>query len=76
MGAGSLRVRQDRMIFEGLAGTAKTDTGADDDPVELALDRIRQLSAHEVGHALGFAHNFAASTYGKGYGSSARQCLG
>ena len=63
---GSLRVRQDRMIFEGLAGTAKTDTGADDDPVELALDRIRQLSAHEVGHALGFAHNFAASTYGKG----------
>jgi len=60
---GSLRVRQDRMIFEGLAGTAKTDTGADDDPVELALDRIRQLSAHEVGHALGFAHNFAASTY-------------
>lgn len=63
---GSLRVRQDRMIFEGLAGTAKTDTGADDDPVELALDRIRQLSAHEIGHSLGFAHNFAASTYGKG----------
>lgn len=63
---GSLRVRQDRMIFEGLVGTSKTDSGADDDPVELALDRIRQLSAHEVGHALGFAHNFAASTYGKG----------
>ena len=63
---GSLRVRQDRMIFEGLAGTANTGTGADDDPIELALDRIRQLSAHEVGHALGFAHNFAASTYDKG----------
>ncbi len=63
---GSLRVRQDRMIFEGLAGTAKTDSGTDDDPVELALDRIRQLAAHEVGHSLGFAHNFAASTYGKG----------
>lgn len=63
---GSLRVRQDRMIFEGLAGTDKTGTGADDDPAELALDRIRQLSAHEIGHSLGFAHNFAASSYGKG----------
>ncbi len=63
---GSQRVRQDRMIFEGLAGTAKSGTGADDDPVELSLDRIRQLAAHEVAHALGFAHNFAASTYGRG----------
>jgi len=59
---GSQRVRQDRMIFEGLAGTAATGTGRDDDPVELSLDRIRQLSAHEVGHALGFGHNFAASS--------------
>ncbi|MFN4185055.1 MAG: zinc-dependent metalloprotease [Hyphomonas sp.] len=59
---GSQRVRQDRMIFEGLAGAAKTGTGAADDPVEISLARIRQLSAHEVGHTLGFAHNFAAST--------------
>ncbi|GAB4521046.1 MAG: zinc-dependent metalloprotease [Amphiplicatus sp.] len=58
---GSQRVRQDRMIFEGLAGAEKTGTGAPDDPVVLALARIRQLSAHEVGHPLGFAHNFAAS---------------
>ena len=58
---GSQRVRQDRMIFEGLAGTQKSGTGDADDPVELALDRIRQLSAHEVAHALGFGHNFAAS---------------
>ena len=59
---GSQRVRQDRMIFEGLAGTGNTGTGAADDPVEIALARIRQLSAHEVGHTLGFAHNFAASS--------------
>jgi len=59
---GSQRVRQDRMIFEGLAGTAKTGTGEADDPVQVALSRIRQLAAHEVGHTLGFAHNFAAST--------------
>ena len=58
---GSQRVRQDRMIFEGLAGAEKSGTGTKDDPVEIALSRIRQLSAHEVGHTLGFAHNFAAS---------------
>lgn len=58
---GSQRVRQDRMIFEGLAGAASSGSGATNDPVELALARIRQLSAHEVGHPLGFVHNFAAS---------------
>jgi hypothetical protein len=62
---GSLRVRQDRLIFEGLAGADATGSGAPDDPVEIALARIRQLSAHEVGHTLGFTHNFAASTYGR-----------
>lgn len=61
---GSLRVRQDRMIFEGLLGADATGTGADDDPIRLALARIRQLSAHEVGHTLGLTHNFAASTWG------------
>lgn len=59
---GSLRVRQDRLLFEGLLGTVKTGTGAADDPVELSLARIRQLAAHEVGHTLGLSHNFAAST--------------
>lgn len=62
---GSLRVRQDRLLFEGLAGTGKTGSGDPDDPVQLALARIRQLSAHEVGHTLGITHNFAASTYGR-----------
>jgi hypothetical protein len=36
------------------------------DSTALALARIRQLSAHEVGHTLGFAHNFAASSYNRG----------
>jgi len=60
---GSLRIRQDRMIFESLVGTEQTGSGTPDDPVQLSLARIRQLSAHEVGHTLGFSHNFAASTY-------------
>jgi hypothetical protein len=62
---GSLRVRQDVLLFEGLAGAERTGSGASDDPVVLSLARIRQLAAHEVGHSLGFAHNFAASTYGR-----------
>ncbi len=36
------------------------------DSAAMALARIRQLSAHEVGHTLGFAHNFAASSYNRG----------
>ncbi|KAK0360489.1 hypothetical protein LTR94_027100, partial [Friedmanniomyces endolithicus] len=59
---GSLRVRQDMLIFEGLTGADRTGTGAQDDPERIALARIRQLSAHEVGHAIGLMHNFAAST--------------
>jgi hypothetical protein len=62
---GSLRVRQDRLLFQGLAGADKIGSGEADDPVEIALARIRQLSAHEVGHTLGLTHNFAASTYGR-----------
>jgi hypothetical protein len=59
---GSLRVRQDILIFQALVGANITGTGHPSDPITAALARIRQLSAHEVGHALGFNHNFAAST--------------
>ena len=58
---GSLRVRQDYMIAEGLL--APYEQGVEPDPqmLEMALNRIRQLSAHEIGHTLGIAHNFTAS---------------
>lgn len=61
---GSLRVRQDLMIFEGLAGADKTGSGGSNDPVAASLARLRQLAVHETGHALGLAHNMAGSTYG------------
>jgi len=56
---GSLRVRQDYRIAQSLIGLATE--GSDQAIQQLALSRIRQLSAHEVGHTLGIAHNFAAS---------------
>ena len=46
--------------FEYLSQVAQS-TGA----VETALARVRQLSAHEVGHTLGFPHNYMASAYGR-----------
>ncbi|MFT7462049.1 MAG: hypothetical protein ACI9EF_000386 [Pseudohongiellaceae bacterium] len=58
---GSRRVRQDQLLFEGLLGVTGNDDGS---PSDLALSRIRQLAAHEVGHTLGVAHNFAASILG------------
>jgi hypothetical protein len=66
---GSLRVRQDMMIFQALVGAGLTGTGDVNDPISAALARIRQLGAHEVGHAIGLAHNFAASTQGRGTSS-------
>ena len=61
---GSLRDRQDYMIFEGLLSPYKN---GDERPAilyEAALLRIRQLSAHEVGHTLGLGHNYYDSRKG------------
>ena len=59
---GSLRVRQDYLIAEGLLAPYEEGAEPDTQLLAMALDRIRQLSAHEIGHTLGIAHNFAAST--------------
>ncbi len=59
---GSLRIRQDFLIAQALLN--KPFAERDDNykqMLDMALARIRQLSAHEVGHTIGFAHNFAAS---------------
>lgn len=59
---GSLRIRQDYMIALGLTEAPFKEGVTKPDMLEMALARIRQLSAHEIGHTLGFAHNFAASS--------------
>ena len=57
---GSLRVRQDYMILSGLIDNPLTPENKSLIK-ETALNRIRQLSAHEIGHTLGFAHNYISS---------------
>lgn len=65
---GSQRVRQDILIAESLLAPYDKTNAAElkGEAEQMALARLRQLSAHEVGHALGFAHNFAASRHGNG----------
>ena len=62
---GSLRIRQDFLIAQALQAPYTNDDTSDQFALEMALARIRQLSAHEVGHTIGLAHNFAASTKGR-----------
>jgi len=58
---GSLRIRQDFMLAQGMLNEPYKNGEESPEMLSMALARIRQLSAHEVGHTLGFAHNFAAS---------------
>ena len=61
---GSLRVRQDFLIAQGLLSPFE-DAGSSTEALsEMALARLRQLSAHEVGHTIGLVHNFASSASG------------
>jgi hypothetical protein len=62
---GSLRIRQDFLIGQALQAPYTNNDTDDQFALEMALARIRQLSAHEVGHTIGLAHNFAASTKGR-----------
>ena len=58
---GSLRDRQDFLIAEGLLAPYDKTNTASPGLLEMVLARLRQLSAHEVGHTLGLQHNYAAS---------------
>ena len=62
---GSLRIRQDFLIAQALMNAPFATDGTNNAPMlAMALARIRQLAAHEIGHTLGFAHNYAASARG------------
>ena len=58
---GSLRVRQDYLIFAALLSPYTTDKPVSEEMRKAAIHRLRQLSAHEIGHTLGLQHNYASS---------------
>ena len=62
---GSLRIRQDYLIAEGLLSPYQTGTETPQALADWALARVRQLSAHEVGHTLGIMHNYYDSEAGR-----------
>jgi len=62
---GSLRVRQDYLIAEGLLAPYEEGKPVSAEMEQMALARLRQLSAHEVGHTIGLAHAYSSSAEGR-----------
>jgi hypothetical protein len=62
---GSLRVRQDYLIAQGLLQPFEEGKPLDPRMMEMALIRLKQLSAHEIGHTIGLAHSYATSAAGR-----------
>ncbi len=62
---GSLRVRQDYLIAQGLIQPYENGDTPDPKMLELAVARLKQLSAHEIGHTIGLAHSYATSAEGR-----------
>jgi hypothetical protein len=61
---GSLRLEQDYLIFQGLLSPYATGGERPVAMEQAALQRVRQLAAHETGHTLGLSHNYYDSTQG------------
>jgi hypothetical protein len=56
----SHRARTAYNLFAGLMGADAPGDSA------WVLGRVRQVTAHEIGHTIGLAHNYIASTYERG----------
>ena len=57
----SHRARTDYNLYAALMGAAATPADT-----HFVLARVRQVTAHEIGHTLGLSHNYIASTYDRG----------